>query len=392
MEKESSSAEKYHAKTLKGLEPYLAKELLALGAEKTEEVNRGVNFYGGRALMYRANLASRLSLRILFPLFSFRARDDSELYRRIRRYDWSQHLDNRKTFAIDGVVHSPHFSHSHFAVQRVKDAIADRFRELTHLRPSVNRNHPDILINLHISGDMVTLSLDTSGSSLHKRGYRSGNFEAPLNEVLAAGMIAISGWNGDTPFLDPMCGSGTLAIEAALMARNIPPGIHRKEFGFEHWKDFDRDLLEHVVRQLPGEREVKVPIVARDKDPEAVAITLRQLRQMELADAVKVEQGDFEEAPGSDPGTTLMINPPYGERMKSGDLLSLYRMMGTVLKHRHPGTDIWILSSSKKGLSGIGLRPESKKVLYNGSLECTFAHYRTFAGTWKERKERENRS
>ncbi len=384
-----SALEKYHAKTLKGLEPYLARELQSLGAEQTEVVNRGVNFFGGRALMYRVNVASRLCLRVLMPVFRFRARDDSTLYRRVRRFPWPEYLDNKMTFAIDGVVHSPHFPHSHYAVQRVKDGIVDSFKEMTGLRPSVNRIQPDLLINLHISGEWVTISLDSSGSSLHKRGYRTGSFEAPLNEVLAAGMIAISGWKGDSPFLDPMCGSGTLAIEAALMARNIPPGIFRKHFGFEGWKDFDRELLEHVLRQLPGEQEIQVPILARDIDSEAVALTRRHLRQMELSEMVKVEQAGFADASGSEPGTTLIINPPYGERLKSHDLEALYQMMGSTLKHRHPGVNAWILSSSRAGLARIGLRPESKWVLFNGSLECTYAHYKTFEGTWKERKKRQ---
>jgi putative N6-adenine-specific DNA methylase len=256
-------AEKYHAKTLKGLEPLLAGELLSLGAEKTEVVNRGVNFYGGRALLYRINLGSRLALRVLLPVLNFQATDSQGLYRHVKRFDWSRYLDNRMTFAIDPVVHSPYFSNSQFVAQKVKDAIADRFRELTSLRPSVRREDPDLLINVHISGKWVTVSLDSSGGSLHRRGYRSGHFEAPLNEVLAAGMVMISGWDGSTPFLDPMCGSGTLAIEAALMAGGIPPGIFRKQYGFENWKDFDRELLEHVVHGLSSEKEVEVPIISQ---------------------------------------------------------------------------------------------------------------------------------
>jgi len=381
--------EKFHAKTLKGFESLLADELKSLGAERTEIVNRGVAFYGGRALLYRVNLASRLSIRVLLPLFCFEATDADTLYRRVKRYDWSLHLDNKMTFAIDPVVHSPYFNNSHYVSQKVKDAIADRFREQTHLRPSVNKDQPDLLINVHISGRWVTLSLDSSGGSLHKRGYRTGQFEAPLNEVLAAGMIMTTGWSGDTPFLDPMCGSGTLAIEAALIAAGIPPGIFRKQYGFENWKDFDQELMEHVVKNLPQEKEVKVPIIARDIDPEAVKLVRQQVEQMELSHLVEVEQADFADTKGAE-GTTIVMNPPYGERMKPGDIESLYGIIGTTLKHNYPGADAWILSSSKQAMGRVGLKPASKRMLYNGSLECSYVNYKTFKGNWKDHKSGES--
>jgi putative N6-adenine-specific DNA methylase len=380
-------SEKYHAKTLKGLEALLAREISALGGKGVEQGNRGVTFYGGRALMYRVNLASRLSLRVLVPLMSFEADHTDALYRKVKQFDWSPYLDNRMTFAIDPVVHSPHFRNSFYAAQKVKDAIADRFREKTSLRPSVNREHPDLLINLHISGKRVNVSLDSSGGSLHRRGYRTGNFEAPLNEVLAAGMIMLAGWKGETPFLDPMCGSGTLAIEAALIAAEIPPGIFRNHFGFENWKDFDRDMMEHVARQLAPEKEVRVPILARDVDPEAVRLTMEQLKKMDLSHLVKVEEQDFLSSPGME-GITLIMNPPYGERLRTEDIGSLYAGIGTTLKHKYPGSEAWILSSSKDALKQIGLRAASKIPLFNGSLECTYQNYKTFKGNWKEYKKK----
>ena len=379
--------EKFHAKTLKGLEPLLAEELKSLGASRTDIVNRGVTFYGGMALMYRVNLASRLTLRVLLPILRFEAGDTDTLYRKVRRFDWSRYLDNRMTFSIDSVVHSPHFNNSQYVSQKVKDAIVDRFREATNLRPSVNREQPDLLINVHISGKWVTISLDSSGGSLHRRGYRTGHgyFEAPLNEVLAAGMVMISGWEGKTPFLDPMCGSGTLAIEAALIAANIPPGIFRKQYGFENWKDFDRDLMEHVAQKLSNEREVGVPIIARDKDSEAVELTRRQVKQMDLQHIITVEQEDLIDTKGME-GATLITNPPYGERMKPDDIESLYSMIGSTLKHKFPGSDAWILSSSKKALGRVGLKPSTKRVLFNGSLECSYVNYKTFLGNWKDHK------
>lgn len=379
--------EKFHAKTLKGLEPLLAEELKSLGASRTDIVNRGVNFYGGMALMYRVNLASRLSLRVLLPILQFEATDSDTLYRKVRRIDWSQYLDNRMTFSIDSTVYSPHFNNSQYVSQKVKDAIVDRFRDATNLRPSVSKEQPDLLINVHISGNWVTISLDSSGGSLHRRGYRTGHgyFEAPLNEVLAAGMVMISGWDAKTPFLDPMCGSGTLAIEAALIAANIPPGIFKNQYGFENWKNFDGELMEHVAQKLSNEREVGVPIIARDMDPEAVELTRRQVKQMDLQHIITVEQGDFGDTKGMEQ-ITLIMNPPYGERMKPDDIESLYSMVGSTLKHKFPGSDAWLLSSSKKALGRVGLRPASKRVLYNGSLECSFVNYKTFLGNWKDYK------
>jgi putative N6-adenine-specific DNA methylase len=377
--------EKYHAKTLKGLEPLLGEELRELGAENIQILNRGVGFTGGRAIMYKVNLASRLALRVLVPVMRFEAADADTLYRRVKRFDWSQFLDNRMTFAVDPVVHSPHFKNSQFVAVRIKDAIADRFREQTHLRPSVNKENPDLLINAHVSGRWVTLSLDSSGYSLHKRGYRLGHFEAPLNEVLAAGMVRISGWRGETPFMDPMCGSGTLAIEAGLMAAGIPPGFFRKGYGFENWKDFDPELMEHVARSLAPEKDVRVAIIARDSDPAAVDLTRRQVKQMELDRIITVEELDFSQSEEME-GVTLLMNPPYGERIRPEDIEGLYTMIGSTLKHRFPGSDAWVLSSSKTGLKRVGLKPDSRRVLFNGSLECSYVNYKTFRGKRKDYK------
>lgn len=375
--------EKYHVKTMKCLEGLLAEELRTLGAERVEALNRGVSFFGGRAMMYKVNLASRLALRVLLPVVHFRAWNEDILYRRVKEVDWSTYLDPRMTFAIDPVVHSNQFRHSHYVALKVKDAIADQFRERTHLRPSVNLEEPDLRINVHVAEDRVTLSLDSSGSSLHRRGYRQGNFDAPLNEVLAAGMIMLSGWKGDRPFLDPMCGSGTLAIEAALIAARIPPGIFRNGFGFETWKDFDRELMEHVARSLEGEQEVKVPIIARDTNPEAVALTLSQVKKMGLQSTVQVEQLDFADSDEMG-GMHIVTNPPYGERIKSDDIEALYGMIGSTLKHRFPGSDAWILSASSQGLKRVGLKPDSRLKLFNGPLECSYVNYKTFRGNWKD--------
>jgi putative N6-adenine-specific DNA methylase len=381
-----AASEQFHAKTLKGFESLLAEELNGLGAERTEIGNRGVTFYGGRALLYRVNVASRLSLRVLLPVLRFEANDVESIYRRVKRYDWSMHLNNKMTFVIDPVVNSHIFNNSQFVALKVKDAIVDRFRERTGLRPSVSKERPDLRINVHVAGRSVTISLDSSGDSLHKRGYRKGLFEAPLNEVLAAGMIMMTGWKGETPFLDPMCGSGTIAIEAALIATGTPPGIFREHFGFETWPDFDPGLLEHVVRQLPEPSEATVSIRARDTDPEAISLVRRQLKSMELDRAVEVKLADFTADSAPEPGSTLVINPPYGERLKGQDLETLYAGIGSTLKHRYPGSDAWILSSSGDALKKIGLRPSSRHILFNGALRCQYLHYKTFSGTMKAHK------
>ncbi len=382
-------SEQFHAKTLKGLETLLADELRGLGAERTEIGNRGVTFYGGRALMYRVNVASRLSLRVLLPILRFEASDPETIYRKVKRYDWSRHLNNKMTFVIDAVVHSHLFTNSQYVALKVKDAIVDRFREQTRLRPSVSKERPDLRINLHVAGRSVTLSLDSSGESLHKRGYRKGPFDAPLNEVLAAGMVMLTGWEGKTPFLDPMCGSGTLAIEAAMIATGTPPGIFRDHYGFETWPDFDPGLLEHVVRQLPQPKEAGVPIRARDSDAGAVSLTRRQLKSMDLDHVVEVKQSDFTAVSTPEPGTTLVINPPYGERLNDQDLDILYAGIGSTLKHQYPGSDAWILSSSAEALKKIGLRPSTRHVLYNGALKCQFMQYKTFSGTMRAHKSKE---
>jgi len=377
-----AQSEKYIVKTLRGLESLLVTELNQLGASEVRELNRGASFEGGRSMMYKVNIASRLALRVLVPVMNFEATDEGRLYRMIKKYDWGIHLDNRMTFAVDPVVHSPHFKHSHFVALKVKDAIADGFRERTHLRPSVNREHPDLLVNVHISGSSVHVSLDSSGGSLHRRGYRIAQTGAPLNEVLAAGMIMLTGWKGDTPFLDPMCGSGTLAIEAAMIASGIPPGFFRRNYGFEHWKTFDRELLESVARSLAPEREPMFPVLARDVDPRAVEITRKQLAKTELAKLIQTEVRDFSQSEEME-GVTIVMNPPYGERLQPGDLGELYSMIGSTLKHRFPGSDAWILSSSQKGLKQVGLRPDARHKLYNGGLECTYVNYKTFKGDWK---------
>lgn len=379
-------SEQYHAKTLKGLEPWLARELESLGATGVKAVNRGVNFSGGRSMLYKVNVASRLALRVLLPITTFRVTDEKSLYRNILKIDWSEYLDNKMDFAVDAVVFSRIFKNSHFVSLKVKDAIADQFRDRTGLRPSVNIQDPDLLINVHIAENDVTVSLDSSGGSLHKRGYRTRNYEAPLSEVLAAGMVMISGWKGERPFIDPMCGSGTIAIEAAMIAAGIPPGIFRKQYGFEKWKDFDAELMRGVLEALPRESGPGMRIIASDINPDAIRVTRQHIRNTELEDYIKVDIRDFQKYEVRDEPVTLIMNPPYGERMDAGNLTGIYAMIGSTLKHKFPGSDAWLLSSNRMAIKHIGLKPSSKMTLYNGALECLYLSYKTFAGTYRDHK------
>jgi len=386
MSSKNQLLEQYHAKTLKGLEPWLAAELESLGATGVKAVNRGVNFSGGRSMLYKVNVGSRLALRVLLPITSFRVTDERSLYRGIQKINWSEYLDNKMDFAVDAVVFSRIFKNSHFVSLKVKDAIADQFRDRTGLRPSVNIKEPDLLINVHVAENDVTVSLDSSGGSLHKRGYRTRNYEAPLSEVLAAGMVMISGWKGERPLIDPMCGSGTIAIEAAMIAAGIPPGLFRKQYGFEKWKDFDPELMRSVLETLPRESGPGAQIIATDINPEAIRVTRQHIRNTELEDYVKVGIRDFEKYEPWEKPATLIMNPPYGERMDVANLTGIYSMIGSTLKHKFPGSDAWLLSSNRMAIKHIGLKPESKMILYNGAIECQYLNYKTFSGTFSDHK------
>ena len=238
------------AKTFMGLEPVLAKELTQLGANDIQIGRRMVSFSGNKELMYRANFQLRTAIRILKPIKHFKAKSADDVYDEVKKIDWSQYLSLDKTFAVDSVVFSDEFRHSKFVAYKVKDAIVDQFRETQGKRPNISVANPDIRLNMHIAEYDCTLSLDSSGESLHRRGYRQESVEAPLNEVLAAGMILMTGWQGDTDFIDPMCGSGTLPIEAALIAHNMAPGLFRKEYAFEKWPDFDKDLFDDIYNDF----------------------------------------------------------------------------------------------------------------------------------------------
>ena len=371
------------AKTFMGLENVLAQELTQLGANNIQIGRRMVAFTGNQEMMYRANFQLRTAIRILKPIAHFKARSAEDMYDEVRKIDWSQYIEQGKTFSVDSVVYSEEFRNSRFVTYKVKDAIVDQFREATGTRPNISVSNPDIRLNIHIAEDQATLSLDSSGESLHRRGYRQESVEAPLNEVLAAGMILMSGWKADTDFIDPMCGSGTLLIEAALIARNINPGVFRKAFAFEKWPDFNQELFDTIYNDDSQERDFAHHIYGYDVDMKAVNTARLNVKAAGLSQTVTVELQDFKDFKKPAEKSIIMTNPPYGERISTPDLLGTYKMIGERLKHEFGGNEAWILSYREECFEQIGLKPSIKIPLYNGSLECEFRKYALFDGKMK---------
>lgn len=378
------------AKTFKGLEEVLAGELVELGANNVQIERRAVSFTGDKRLLYTANMCLRTASRVLVPIATFRAKDADAVYEQAKQIDWSRYMTLKTGFAIDATVYSDTFRHSQYVTYRVKDAIADYWMEREQKRPSVKLTDPDLSLNVHISAETVTISLDSSGDSLHKRGYRVANTEAPINEALAAGMLLLAGWHGQGDFYDPMCGSGTLLIEAALIARNIAPGIYRKGFAFEKWADFDRDLFEDIYNDDSRERPFTHKIYGSDAGYYAVQTALKNIQSASLQRDIEVRQIRIEELRLADRdtnGALVMMNPPYGERLSQDkDVLRLYQDMGTALKHQFSGATAWIISSNEDALKCIGLKPSKRIHLINGELECLFNQYELFQGEHKEWK------
>ena len=372
------------AKTFMGLEPVLAQELTQLGANNVQIGRRMVSFTGDKELMYRANFQLHTAIRIIKPIRHFKAQSADDVYEEVKKIDWSQYLDLKKSFAVDSVVFSDEFRHSKFVSYKVKDAIVDQFRENTGQRPNISVANPDIRLNMHIAEDKCTLSLDSSGESLHRRGYRQESVEAPLNEVLAAGMILMTGWNGDTDFIDPMCGSGTLLIEAALIARNMAPGVFRKEYAFEKWPDFDSELFDRIYNDDSQEREFSHHVYGYDIDMAAVQKARLNVKAAGLTKDITIGQADFKNFSQPSGKAIMVTNPPYGERISTPDLLGTYRMIGETLKHQFKNNDAWVLSYREECFDQIGLKPSIKIPLYNGSLECEFRKYQIFEGKLKD--------
>ena len=370
------------AKTFFGFEEILAKELQQLGAQEVEIGTRAVSFKGDKGFMYKANLSLRTALKILKPIYYFKATNDQNLYKGIQGIDWSKYLNEGQTFVIDTTIHSDYFKHSQFVSQKAKDAIVDQFRDKTGQRPSIDKDFPDLRINIHIDRDQCSVALDTSGASLHHRGYRTATNIAPINEVLAAGMLLLSGWDGSSDFLDPMCGSGTILAEAAMIACNIPANINRKEFAFEKWNDWDNDLFDQIIDALMKRtKEFHHTIIGYDKAPSAVTKAKDNIANANLDEYVSIVQANFFDSKKENTGPLHMVfNPPYGERLDI-ELERFYRELGDTLKNNYPNTNAWFITGNLEALKFVGLRPSRKIKLFNGSLEARLVKYEMYEGS-----------
>ncbi len=378
----------YVAKTFAGLEHLLAHELVAIGANDIDVHTRSVSFSGDKSIMYKANYLTRTSLRILKEIARFNVTGQVSLYEGVKNIDWTQYLNVDQTFAIDSFCNQGPFNNTMFISLKAKDAIVDQFREKFNKRPSIDKDYAQVRIDIHIYKEECVILLDSSGSSLHKRGYRINQVAAPLKESLAAGLIMLSGWDKKSTFIDGMTGSGTFAVEAALMAKNVPAGYFRKEFGFENWIDFDRDLWNQIV--VEGEKQI-VPlecnIIGLDTNREAVKIARENTKEAGLRGEVEImNESFFNYTPPNDPGT-VFINPPYGERLEMGeDMIGFYKEIGDALKKNFSGYTAWVISSNLVALKNIGLKPSRRIPVFNGALESKFVKFELFRGSHKERQ------
>ena len=376
------------AKTFLGLEGVLADELRALGAEDVVEGNRVVAFKGDKEMLYRANFACRTAVRVLKPFLKLHSSSADDLYEQLKGFDWEQLMTVKTTFAIDATVYSEDFNNSRFVTYRVKDAIADYFNDKYGKRPSIRLTNPDIRLDVHIAGREVTLSLDSSGDPLFKRGWRVAQTDAPINEVLAAGIILLSGWDGKTDLIDPMCGSGTFLIEAALIGANIAPGVYRDHYAFQQWPDYDADLFEKVYNDDSAEREFTHKIYGSDIEGKAIAIARANVKNAGLNKYIELERRDFNDIELVPEGGTLISNPPYGERLNVEDIEELYRQMGFKFKHTFKGYNIWLICNNEELHYKVGLKPSVRYKLNNGGLDCELLQYVIFDGRYDELRER----
>ncbi len=376
------------AKTLAGLEDLLANELRQLGASNVEIGTRNVSFEGDTGFMYKANLCCRLAIKILKPITVFNIFNEDDLYKKVYDINWQQYMDVEGTLAVNATVFSDYFTHSQYIALKTKDAIVDRFRDMEGDRPNVDLDHPSLRINVHIDRNICTVSLDSSGESLHKRGYKTVNTIAPINEVLAAGLIMLSGWKGQCDFLDPMCGSGTILTEAAMIACNIPPNLNRDEFGFENWPDFDVTLFETIeAAALSKIRDFNYKVYGYDIDDVAIKASKENIKSANLEEFIEVKKQDFFQSEKQIQGPLyIVMNPPYDERISIKDISEFYGNIGNTLKRGYPGTQAWLITANMEALKHVGLRPSTKIKLYNGKLESKLVRYEMYEGSRKASK------
>ncbi|SNS03315.1 putative N6-adenine-specific DNA methylase [Dokdonia pacifica] len=372
------------AKTFFGFEEILANELRNLGAGNVEIGVRNVSFDGDKGFMYKANLCCRTAIKILKPIAEFRVMNEDDLYRRVQKMNLRSFMSVDRTFAINATVSGDTFTHSQYVSFKVKDAIVDKFRKEEKTRPNVDTKHPDVRLNVHIQNNWCTISLDSSGASLHHRGYRTKTNIAPINEALAAGLILMSGWEGQSDLLDPMCGSGTMLIEAAMIAANVPANLNRKEFAFEKWDDWDPDLYDLIeASALKKVKDFKYKIIGYDKAPSVISKARDNIKNAQLQDFITIkEQNFFDSKKEGNDFLQLVFNPPYGERLPIS-MEAFYAEIGDTLKSSYPGSHAWFITSNMEALKHVGLRPSRKIKLYNGSLESRFVKYEMYEGTRK---------
>lgn len=379
------------AKTMYGLEGVLANELEALGAKNVEKLNRAVSFEGDMNMLYKANYQLRTAITILKPIYSFEANSDKELYDNIYKFKWEKLLNADGVLSIEPSVYSSIFTHSLYASQKTKDAICDRFRRMFNQRPTLTKENPDLILNLHINENQVTVSLNSSGDSLHRRNYRLRAEMAPINEVLAAGLIQLSGWKRDCNFFDPMCGSGTMVIEAAMFAYNIPAQYYRYDFAFKKWADFSMPEFRRVRDEADkGITEFDYEIWGSDISGSAIKTATENINNAKLHKDIELFRADIQEQNPPEGKTLIIMNPPYGQRIETDDLFNLYDIIGRVFKNKYSGNTAWIISSDMEAFKYVALRPSQKITVYNSNLECKFCKYDIYDGSKKAKKQQGN--
>ena len=376
------------AKTMVSLEEVLADELRAMGADNVTPATRAVEFEGDMRLLYRANYCCRTALAILKPFAEFDADDEQQLYDQVYKIRWEKIMDVDATFMIDATTSGEVFTHSYYAALKTKDAIVDRFRRNFGKRPSIDTEMPDYKFNLHIRDNHVTLLMNSSGDSLHKRGYRQGVGVAPINEVLAAGLLKLAGWQCDCNFYDPMCGSGTMLIEAAMMANSIPAQYYRgNRFGFMHWKEFNLGEWKSVKAEEDrkiGSIDFEGEIWGNDIDPQVIDQCEKNLEYTKLHHDVMLHVGDFADQDVPEGKTLIVTNPPYGERIKVDDLNAMYERLGDTFKQRYgKDCEVWLITSDFEAMKHIGLHPSKKIPVQNGALDCRFLKFELYDGSKK---------
>jgi len=380
-------SQQFVAKTFAGLENVLAEELKTIGATDVEESPRAVTFNGTLETMYKANYMARTAIRILKPIIDFPAANETDFYRQVSKINWSKYLDVNKTFAVDATVNNSKMTHSKYVALKTKDAIVDQFNRKYSERPNIDTDFPDLRINIYLSNNHCSLSFDSSSISLHKRGYRKETGEAPLNEVLAAGMILLSDWDKKSNFIDPMCGSGTLLIEAGLIANGIPCGYFREYYGFKKWPDFDEDLWEKVKREAfdIDAEEFEGEIIGNDRSKEVVEKAIRNVKSAKLHHDITIQHGDIIDFKPPIGNGVVVVNPPYGERLKTRDIVGLYKKMGDSFKQNFSGYTAWVISSDMDALKRLGLHPTKKIDLWNGPLQCKYERFELYKGSIKSK-------